>query len=469
MKQQTLTQYLREEQTPGWAHQLQLVIQLSVPAILAQISSTVMQYIDAAMVGSLGANASAAIGLVTSSTWLLNGLCMSLATGFAVQVAHLVGAGRQNEAKEVFRQSILAAAVFSLLIAAIGALISFPLPRWLGGKPEIRLDSTYYFLTFACSLPAIQFRLLAGGMLQSSGDMKTPSLLNILMCALDVVFNSFLIFPTREVSLSGLSLVVPGAGLGVAGAALGTALSEAVVALLMLWAACIRSEQLRLTGTRGFRLNPRCFKSAARIAIPLAIEHSILSSAQITSTHIVAPLGTVSIAANSLAVTAESLCYLPGYGIASAATTLVGQSIGADRRDMARRFARLSVLLGMTVMGLAGILMFMMAPFVFTMLTPDPSVQRLGVEVLRIEVFAEPLFAAAIVTAGALRGAGDAKVPSLINLISMWGIRITSASLLAPRLGLRGVWIAMCGELCIRGTLFIIRLLREKWLRNILI
>lgn len=177
-----------------------------------------------------------------------------------------------------------------------------------------------------------------------------------------------------------------------------------------------------------------------------------------------APLGTVSIAANSLAVTAESLCYLPGYGIAAAATTLVGQSLGAGRRDLARRYARLSVLLAVVLMAGMGLLMFLLAPSVFQMLTPDPAVQALGARVLRIDAFAEPLYAVSIAAAGAMRGAGDTLIPSLLNLVSMWGVRITAAAVLAPRLGLTGVWLAMCGELCVRGLLFLARLLRERWL-----
>ena len=174
----------------------------------------------------------------------------------------------------------------------------------------------------------------------------------------------------------------------------------------------------------------------------------------------------MSIAANSLAVTAESLCYLPGYGIAAAATTLVGQSLGADRRDLARRFARLSVLLAVLLMSVMGVLMFLLAPAVFALLTPDPAVRDLGSRVLRIEAFAEPLYAVSIAAAGAMRGAGDTLVPSILNLVSMWGVRITAAALLAPRIGLAGVWIAMCGELCFRGVLFLIRLLRGRWLER---
>lgn len=213
-----------------------------------------------------------------------------------------------------------------------------------------------------------------------------------------------------------------------------------------------------------WRLNNHYLKNAIKIAFPIAIEHIALCSAQIASTRIVAPLGTVSVAANSLAVTAESFCYMPGYGIGSAATTLVGQSIGTKRLDLAKKFARISVMLGIIVMSCCAIFMFIFAPYLCSMLTPVEEIRTLGTQVLRIEAFAEPMYAASIVTAGALRGAGDTFIPSILNLVSMWGVRITAAAFLAPHFGLHGVWIAMCVELCIRGILFLIRLLKEKWL-----
>ena len=437
-------QYLREGAALSRREQLRMVVRLSVPAILAQLSTTVM--------------------LVSSTIWLMNGLCIAAVMGFSVQVAQLSGAGNRRQGQAVFCQSILMGAGLGLILALTGMGISPWLPRWLGGEAEILEDASRYLFIYACALPSLQFRQLAGGMLQCSGDIKTPSVLNIMMCAMDVVFNSLLIFPTRQVSVAGRLLTLPGAGLGVTGAALGTALADVFVACAMMWAACRRSEFLRLDRNCRWRFDPLCWRTALRISLPLAMERAILSSAQIASTRIVAPLGTVAIAANTLGVTAESLCYLPGNGIGTAATTLVGQSLGAGRRDMARRFARLSVGLGAVVMSAAGMLLFLLSPAIFSLLTPDPEAQ-----VLRIEAFAEPLFAAAIVTAGALRGAGDTKLPSIMNLVSMWGIRIPAAALLAPRLGLYGVWIAMCGELCIRGTLFLIRLFRERWLDHALV
>ena len=182
------------------------------------------------------------------------------------------------------------------------------------------------------------------------------------------------------------------------------------------------------------------------------------------STRIVAPLGTVSIAANSFAVTAEALCYMPGYGLEGAAMTLVGQSIGAENKPMAKSFAWISTFMGMIIMGLTGIIMYFACPLVLGFLTPVEEVRILAASVLRIELLVEPLFGASIVAAGALRGAGDTLVPGILTMVSIWGVRITMMLILVGRMGLTGAWISMACELAFRGAIFLIRLARGKWL-----
>ena len=425
------------------------VMYLSVPAILAEISSIIMQYIDAAMVGHIGAHATAAIGLVSTTTWLIGGLCISSATGFSVQIAQLSGAKRFEDASGVFKQALKCCMVFGLLLMGAALVVSRPLPSLLRGDYALYDDASAYFFIFALALPFEQLRYVCGSALQCSGNMKTPSILNTLLCVLDVLFNMLFIF---------------GLDMGVKGAALGTAASEVCISLLMLYFAAFKSDTLSFRVGGSGRLTGSCLKTALRIAVPSAFEHTIMCLAYVATTYIAAPLGTVSLAANSLAVTAESLCYMPGYGIGSAATTLVGQSIGAGDKARAKSYANICVIMGMLIMAVSGIIMFFISPFVFTLLTSSAEVAALGTLVLRIEVFAEPLYGASIVCAGALRGAGDTLLPSIMSLISMWGVRITSSVFLVRIMGLKGMWIAMCGELCFRGIIFLIRLMRGKWL-----
>lgn len=473
MKQQTekaeaLLALIREGKSLTFGQQLKLTAQLSIPSIVAQLSSIVMQYIDASMVGSLGADASASIGLVSTTTWLFGGLCMAATAGFSVQVAHRIGANDFTEARAVLRQGLVAIGLFGLTLALIGVSISGFLPGWLGGDEAIRRDASLYFFIYALFLPVLQMNFLAGSMLRCSGNMHMPSLAGVLMCVLDVIFNFFLIFPSRDIRLGSFTLFMPGAGLGVEGAALGTVLAETIAAGLLLWFLLTRSPQLQLTKEHGrFRPTAATLRKALHIGLPMGIEHAVICGAQIMTTVIVAPLGIFAIAANSFAITAESLCYMPGYGIADAATTLVGQSMGAGRRDLTRRFAYITVFMGMLIMGLMGVIMYVAAPQIIGVMTPVDEIRELGVMALRIEAFAEPMFAAAIVAYGVFVGAASTLIPCLMNFFSIWAVRLSLAALLAPTLGLKGVWIAMCVELCFRGVIFLIRLFRGKWLKTI--
>lgn len=450
---------MRNGESLSLREQLLVVLQLSLPAIMAQISSIVMQYIDASMVGQLGANDSASIGLVSTSTWLFGGLCSSVVTGFTVQIAHRIGAKEEHTARDIMGQAFLTVFSFSGILAIIGAAISGILPQWLGGNAEICKNATSYFLVYTLSLPIAQLNGLAGGMLQASGNMKVPSILHIMMCGLDVIFNFFFIFSDR--TLFGIS--VPGLGLGVMGAALGTTAAQFVTMLCMMYFLFFRSPMLHLRKGEKLTFSGTYLKKGIIIALPIAVEQIVGCGAQIMSTRIVAPLGTVAIAANSFSVTAESLCYMPGYGIGTAATTLIGQSIGAGRQDLTKRLGWLTTLMGMGIMTFSGLLLYLAAPWMIGFLSPDPAVVALGTVVLRIEAFAEPLYGASIVACGVFRGAGDTLIPSCLNFFTMWAVRLPIAAWLAPKIGLKGVWIAMCLELCVRGILFLIRLSGKRW------
>ena len=428
------------------APQLRLVWQLSLPAILTQITTIAMQYIDSAMVGALGADASAAIGLVASSTWLFGGVTTAVSAGFSVQVAHRIGAGEDTEARTVVRHGLAAALTLAALLALLGLGICRQLPCWLGGGAEICADASAYFLTFSLMLPFSQLNSLTAGFLQCAGDMVTPSVLNAVMCGLDVVCNA---------------LLIP--HFGVLGAGMGTALACALVSLAMAWCCCVRNAQLRLRRGETYAFRPEILKKAFRIGAPVAVQEIAMNGAMVASTMILAPLGAAAIAANSFAVTAESLCYMPGYGVGSAATTLVGRSVGAGDAVQARRYGNICTALGGALMGCTGLLMMIFCPFVFRLLTPVAEVRTLAAQVLRIGLLAEPLFGVSIAAAGALRGAGDTLVPSLLNLGSIWIVRLGLSLLLVGKLGLRGMWIAMAIELCVRGTLMLWRQKTSKF------
>ncbi len=443
---------IRNGGTLSTGEQLKLCLMLSYPAILAQLSSVMMQYIDASMVGHLGAAAGASIGLVSTCLWLLGGFCMAATSGFSVQVAHAIGANDFSLARSILRQGLVCTLGFSGVVGLAGAAVSHALPYWLGGGADIAPDASQYFLIMSLFMPAMILDWTCAAMLQASGNMKVPSILSIGMCVLDVAFNYLFIYVMD---------------MGVMGAALGSGLAEVITGIAMFSFLAFRSPELRLTQEKGsFRPTRQVVGKALGISGPMALQNILMRGAHIASTVIVAPLGTISIAANSFAITAESFCYMPGYGIADAATTLVGQSVGAGRKPLATRFAWITTLLGMGIMGFLAILMYAFAPQMMGMLSPDGDVIAAGARCLRIEAFAEVGYAASIVVYGACVGAGDTRWPSIMNFGSMWVVRILPAIFLTRIYGLTGFWICMAVELTFRGIIFLIRLRSGSWLRR---
>ena len=452
-KSEALLANIRENRTLTRGEKLNLIVELSIPSILAQITTVLMFFIDASMVGHLGTEASASIGLVESTTWLLGSVTAAASMGFSVQVAHFIGANDFVKARQVFRHGLICTLMLSVVIAFIALFIYQPLPFWLGGTSDIARDASLYFLVFGLAMPFMQLASLTGAMLKCSGNMHIPSVISVGMCVMDVVFNYFFIYVLH---------------LGVLGAAFGTATAFLIGSLLQAYFAIFRNKILALgQDHEPFRWMSNYVKNALKIGAPMAAQSILMSGAQIVSIIIVAPLGKVAIAANTFAITAESLCYMPGYGIGEAATTLVGQSVGAGRYDVCKSFAYMTVFLGMAVMSVMAVLMYIFAPEMIGILTPVEEIRVLGIQSLRIEAFAEPFFAAAIVTYSVCVGAGDTLKPAIMNLLSMWCVRLTLAAMLAPQYGLKGVWIAMAIELCLRGCIFLYRLFSRKWLHKL--
>lgn len=450
------TEYLMESIRSGRAmvrsEKLNLIVGLSIPSMLAQISTVMMFFIDASMVGHLGAEASASIGLIESTTWLVGSLLSAAATGFSVQVAHFIGANDFVKARQVFRHALICGLAFSVFLSLIGVGIHSHLPYWLGGGADIASASSGYFLIYSLVLPFVYLYHTSEMMLKSAGNMHTPSVMAVLVCICDVIFNYIFIYICK---------------FGVVGAAMGTALAYICISLPNLYLSACKNRMLNLRQDHvRFHWVKEYVQRACKISIPIAIQNILMSGAQIVSTMIVAPLGNIAIAAHSFAITAESLCYMPGYGIGDAATTLVGQTHGAGRIDLCKNFAYMTVGLGMLVMALMGVIMYVFAPEMIGVLSPVEAIRQLGTTCLRIEAFAEPFFAASIVTYCVCVGAGDTFKPAAINLGTMWLVRLTLAYGLSKSYGLEGVWIAMATELTFRGVLFLMRLFRGSWMKS---
>lgn len=442
---------LRSGETMARSEQFRLAMLLAVPSILSQLSMCMMSYIDAAMVGRLGSAQAAAVGLVSTSTWLLSSFCFANSTGFSVQIAHSCGAKDYKRAATLFRQGLLTVMGISLLITIIGIVISSSLPIWLGADESIASEAGAYFLIYSAFLPTLQFSIYCEAALIASGNSKVPGIVCFCMCALDVLFNYLLIFVLE---------------LGVVGAAVGTGLATTCAGIFLYTYVLKKSPELResISITELRKSIKVALQQGFSISWPLWLQNIVSRGAYIAATVLIAPLGTIAIAANSFAIIAEGFCYLPGYGVHDSATSLVGQSLGAGRKDSAQQFAGITISSGAAMMAILSVFMWIFAPEIIGLMSKDAAVIELGAKCLRIEAWAELLYGVSIVAYGCCVGAGDTLIPMLISLASMWIIRIGLALLLIPHYGLEGYWIAMAIELSIKGIIFALRIKSKKWM-----
>lgn len=435
---------------------------LAWPAIIEQVLGTMVSYVDTAMVGALGAAGTAAVSVNAAPIWLINGILVGVGVGYSVQVSNAVGAWDIGRAKSVIRQSFLAALVCGLAACLFYEGLSGSLPRWLGAKPEVISHAVNYLRIYAAALPFTAFLSIFSAVLRCMGNTKAPLLFNTTANLLNVALNFFLIYPTRE----QWGFTIPGAGWGVEGAGVATAISIAAAGAATCFAA-FRQGQFTTYLKEGIRPDSGIIRRAVGLGLPSAAERATINLGQIATTALVAHMSTVALAANQIATTAEGLCYLPAYGIGYAAIALVGQSVGAGKREDAEAYGNLTAAMGFLLCLVTGGALFLFAPLLASLFNTDPGVVEEAALALRVVAFAEPFFALSIILTSALRGGDDVRFPMVVGLVCMWLVRVPLACLLVLRFGfgLEGVWGAMAVDLTFRGILCAVRWKQGKWVR----
>jgi len=442
-----------------------VLMRLAWPAVVENLSATMVIMIDSAMVGSLGAAATAAVAVNASPSWLIGGLAASLGVGATALVSRMIGAGDQAGAQRAGRQALLLSLMLSTVLMVLALLCAPLIPRWMGADPLIHADAASYLRIIGLAFIPNQLGMMAGALLRGAGDTRSPMRAALLNHLINITGNFLLIYPTRAVSLLGLTFTMPGAGMGVQGAAIATGIANAVAGLYLVRLLLTGRGALPIPLTPQWRPEREMAGRILRIALPASMERVSINLGQIVFACMVASLGTHTLAAHHLAITVESLGYMPGFGFSVAAATLVGQNLGAGDYQRARHFGLRAIGTGTLLMTGSGILMFFFADWLIALFTPDPTVRQIGAMLIRICAIEQPFSALSIIAPGALRGAGDTVAPFRVALLSMWGVRLVLAWLLGTvaGLGIRGIWYAMVIDLGVRGILLLLRFLRGGW------
>lgn len=440
------------------------MFRLAWPALCENLLATGVQFVDTAMVGALGAMATAAVAVNATPMWLFNGIVSAVSVGGTALVARMIGAKEQGEAEKACRQVFISILVLATLLFAVVMLLAGYIPVWLRAEQAIHAEAARYLRIVALGFIPHFTGMALGAVLRGAGDTRTPMLIAAGANVINVVGNFLLIFETRVISIGSFSFTMWGAGMGVAGAAISTAVSTALSGLVMVLLITRAGSRIVLR-LKGLKPDMEILRRIFRVGIPAAAERVTINVGQLLYVSMVASLGTAQLAAHHLSITVESLSYMPGFAFGVAATTLVGQALGAGDVQAARVRGRMSIWTGVLVMSLIGVGMFLFAPFLISMLTPDAQVRAIGTVLIRICAFEQPFMALSMIGASALRGAGDTRMPLYSSIIGMWGVRLILAWLFAFVLGLgiNGAWYAMVVDVAVRGTLLYVRFARGKW------
>ncbi len=390
---------------------------------------------------------------------------MALGVGITSLVARAVGAGDAEKVKKLMRHAILAILYIGIPVCVVIAALSRQIPLWMGAAPDILDTAAEYNLIVSAGRIFMVTSMMLNSAFRGYGDTRTPLVVNSAMNIVNVIFNFLLIYPTREVSLLGFQFTVWGAGLEVAGAAIATAIGMAVAGIATLWVAFFRKNEYRIHFRDSWKIDKPMTKQIFSISFPAMLERIFMSSSGIFTTSSIATLGTVNVAANSLCLTAESMSYMPAFAFQTAITTLVGQSLGAKKPDLAVRFVRKTLLLGCILMVFTNIGLYLLSAQLIGLFTPDADVIALGAHCLRLVAFMQVPQVIAWTFSGVLRGAGDTKYNFYITAATNWLIR-TLFSVLAIRvwgLGLFEVQIVIFAEILTRMVLLYLRYRTGKW------
>lgn len=442
---------------------LKMIFALAWPTVLEQILITAVSYVDTAMVGRYSDNASAIVGCTMTVNWLIGGIVSAIAIGFLSIIARAVGAGEHEFVKKAAAQATGMALITGVALTIIVLPIARFVPVWMNADSSIReAAGTYFFIVYT---PMI-FRsaaIIYGTVLRAAGDTKTPMVVNAATNIINMVLNFFMIYGTREITVFGRIITLPGMDLGTTGAAIASAIAF-VIGGVWMTVAVYRS---RILSPRGMSLkpDPAILRPCFRVALPALLQRIATSSGYVAFSGMINTLGEVATGAHTIANTAESAFYIPGYGMQAAASTLIGMSYGEKNPKKMKSICHMLLIVEILVMILSGACLFFGAEAIMRIFTKSEEIIGVGTTVLMMVALSEPAYGIAIIIEGIFHGVGDTMSTFVYGTAGMWGVRILGTYIFVILLGhgLVAAWACMIAHNLVLSVLLSIRYIRGKW------
>lgn len=415
------------------------IVFLSIPTILEEVLRTLLQYVDTAMVGRLGEQATAAVSVTTTITWLVNSISFAASVSVLAMISKAVGSGDEKLVKKISQQALLLTSVFGIVTGGISLLLAPYIPVWMGAEEAVRRPASIYFAIVSLPMLFRSATIILGAAIRGTKDTRTPMFISFGSNLLNAVLNYLLIYT---------------AGLGVTGAAIASAVSYTVSGVL-IFAAYRKNKKLHWRWNN-FRADRHLLKECANIGMPVLGTNMASCMGYVVFAGLVSGMGTTIFAAHSIAVTAETIFYIPGYGLRTATSTLVGISLGENNKEKLRIVSRISIGLTVGMMFISGVILYFVSYPLMCLFTPVKEVADLGAAMLKLVAFSEPFFGLMVVLEGIFYGMGRTRYAFIAETGSMWGIRILFTFLCVTvwKLDLQAVWYCMIADNVCKALLF---------------
>ena len=426
------------------------LLTLAWPAIVEGLLQTILQYIDTAMVGRLGAAATATVSLSSTYSWLIHSVISALGVGFLSYIARGIGENDSDKVHRAGGQTVFVTVVIGVVMTVITLWMAPYMPGWMGAEEAIRGDATKYFIYINLPMVFRSATIIFGAAIRATKDAKTPMYINVFVNGLNIVLNYIMIYVV---------------GLGAVGAGISTGISVTVGGVLMSVAffknPVLHGGKICGEGIRRYKPDGRVLRGIMAIGFPIVLTRMASCMGHIVFTSFVSSMATTIYAAHAIAITAEELFYMPGYGMMSATSTLIGNAVGEKNQLKERKVKVYSIGIIFVLMCITGVLLYVGAEFMMGLFTKDKQVIAIGTQLLRMVAFTEPVFGTSAVMEGIYNGMGHTRYPLVVELISMWGVRVLGAFVCVRilNMGIVAVWITMIANNVLKAVLLAIGLI----------
>lgn len=432
------------------------VVKIAWPSLVELTLTQLAAMADLIMVGSLGSWAITSVGLSNQPKMLLMTMYMAMNVGVTALVARNKGAGNQKRANLILRQGLLLTFILAAVTSILGYIFAGPLIQFMGATDAQTLaNGTIYLQIQAVGLIGLALTSTITAALRGAGNSRTAMIYNLISNGANVLLNYVLIYGNFGAPK-----------MGVAGASLATVLGQFVALVLAFGAVMGRKNYVRLKLKEGFRPDIKAITSIFKIGVPAMVEQLVMRAGMIMYSRTVATLGTAVFATHQVCMNIQALSFMNGQAFAVSATSLVGQSLGKKRPDMAQAYSYRTRKVGMMVSIVLMCVFFFFGKSIVTLYAPgDAAVISMGAGILMFVAAVQPFQSSQFILAGALRGAGDTKATAIITFITVLIVRPGLAIILVQGfgMGLPGAWIALVVDQLLRSALVWIRFRSGKW------